>query len=556
MSIINSALFKSHVNRYSILGLAISLASIVLATMVVAYQMTGTISLESLIAAQTSNFAIWALDLTPFMFAYWGQSFCYGLANKAETLLQDKTQELLSKKDSLESKLKYESTHDNLTKLPNYKLFIERVKQAITQIDPEGKVAVIVLNINDFKEINYGFGSIHANTFLKQFAEKLKAMLLEPALLEAYMGINVIARLRNDEFAILLPRLSAKQDIEEILENISRYTTTNFMIESINMKITTTVGAAVYPTHGFTAETLMVHATDSIYFAKKEGKPYIVYHAGIQERTKINREMLDEFEHVIDNDKAIIQFIPHYELATKKIIGVEAVVKIEHIDWEVLNEEKLFQLMDDSRYAKKLTFFTLKNTIKQVAFWHEQGHKIYGEVDLSISDLGDNELIEIIKALLEEHHLEAKFLKIAFTEKACLSDQSKALAALNNLANLGMELLIKDFSTGYTSFIYLTNYPISEIKIDRSFVMKMLRDEKRVRIVQTIIQLATALNLKVMAAGIPDQSSVDKLLESGCHFGQGPYFSTALSVEEMNDVLQGDGPSPLPPKPDAQPHLH
>lgn len=540
MSILNSDVLKSHVNRYSFLGLLISLGSIITATLIVAYQLTGRISLESITLAQTSNPAIWALDLTPLMFAYWGQSFCYGLVHKAETILRDKTRELTNKKDDLEIKLKYESTHDSLTNLPNYKLFVERIKQAIQQIEQEqqdSKAAVIVLSISDFKEINYSFGTFHANSFLKQFAEKLKNLLIEPFMLEAYMGMNVIARLRNDEFAMLLPRLSADQDMDLLLHKIQEYTSVNFMIEGINMNIMTTIGAALYPTHGMKAETLMMHATDSIYFAKKEGKPYAIYHKDIQERTTINREMLDEFEHIMDAEQAVIQLQPHYELASRTIVGVEGSVKLDLANWEILNEEKLFHLMNDTRYAKKVTFFSLKTLIKQLALWHKEGYSLYGEVDLSMMDIGDSDLVGTIKELLAEHQLDGKHLRLSLTEKACLSDQARALNTLTQLTQMGIEIAIKDFSTGYTSFVYLTNFPIKEIKIDRSFIMKMGQDEKKVRVVHTIIQMAAALNLNVMACGIPDEATVEKLITLGCRYGQGACFDSPASIEEITEKL-------------------
>lgn len=540
MSILNSDVLKSHVNRYSMLGLLISMGSILTATLIVAYQITGSIRLESIVLAQTTNPAIWALDLTPFMFAYWGQSFCHGLVHKAETILRDKTRELTSKKDDLEIKLKYESTHDSLTNLPNYKLFVERIKQAITQIEQEeqaSRAAVFVLSISDFKEISYTFGTFHSNSFLKQFAEKLKSLLIEPFMLEAYMGMNVIARLRNDEFAILLPRLSSNQDIDELLHRIQEYTSVNFMIEGINMNIMTTIGAALYPTHGTKAETLMMHATDSIYFAKKEGKPYAIYHKDIQERTTINREMLDEFEQIMDAEEAVIQLQPHVELASGHIVGVEGSVKLDLADWEILNEEKLFQLMNDTRYAKKVTFFSLKTLIKQLSIWHKEGHTLYGEVDLSIMDIGDPELVSMIKDLLSAHQLEGKYLKLSLTEKACLSDQARALHTLMPLVQLGIQISIKDFSTGYTSFVYLTNFPIHEVKIDRTFVIKMGQDEKKARIVHTIIQLAKALELNVMASGIPDEATVEQLIRLGCPHGQGTYFGSPASIEEITEKL-------------------
>lgn len=206
----SSVILKGHVNRYAFLGLLISVGSILIASCIVSYQLTGSVSLGGFIQAQRSNPAIWILDLTPFMFVYWGQAFCYGLVNKAESLLVDKTKELLNISGNLELKLKY----DSLTNLPNNRLLNEKIRLAIEQLGSQGELAVIVIKIND---LNYNFSSFNTNNIVKQFAEKLKSVLIDPYMLKASLGINMVARLQSDEFAILMPRLKKDLEINELL---------------------------------------------------------------------------------------------------------------------------------------------------------------------------------------------------------------------------------------------------------------------------------------------------------------------------------------------------
>jgi diguanylate cyclase (GGDEF)-like protein len=272
----SSILLKSHVNRYTFLGLVIALGSILTACIIVSYQLTGHITLEGIVAAQISNPAIWILDLTPFMFIYWGQAFCEGIVNQAQSILIDKTDEFLKISSSLELKLKYESNHDNVTKLPNNHMFSGQISNAIDQLGTQGQLAVIVVKINDFENISYNFGTFNANNVLKQFADKLNAILVEPYMLQVSLGISSVARLQGEEFVFLLPRLKAEFDADELLSALHQSMISNFMIDGVNIKVTSTSGMAIYPSHGEDEEALLSHANIDLYNAKKMGLLYLL----------------------------------------------------------------------------------------------------------------------------------------------------------------------------------------------------------------------------------------------------------------------------------------
>ena len=177
----------------------------------------------------------------------------------------------------------------------------------------------------------------------------------------------------------------------------------------------------------------------------------------------------------------------------------------------------------------------LRRSIEQLALWHQSNLKIY--ITVSIFDATDEELPSIIEGLLKANHMASDFLKIELTEKACLNDQARSLQVLKQLADLGVKLVISDFCSGYSSFIYLTNFPISEIKIDKSFVMSMMSDDKKMTIVRAAIKLADAMNLVVFADGIGDQQILKKLKQLGCLYGQGSYFSKAISSDDLSVLL-------------------
>ena len=534
--VVRSSVLRGQVNRYALLGLVISLGSIAIASVLVSYQITGFIDFRGIILAQKSNPALWALDLTPFMFAYWGQSFCYELANTMETMLEDKTRELVNKSSDLELKLQYETNHDHLTNLPNQRLFSQRINQGITQIHKGEELAVIILHINSFKEMNYQYGSFNANSILVQFAEQLKTILLEPFLLQAYMGMNMVARLQGAEFAMLIPRLRKEHKLDELVAKLLEATSVSCMIDGNSLKLTTTAGVALYPLHGDNDHSLLHHATASLFYAEKEGISHAVYDADMDKNTNVDRVEIQEISDAIENQTIGMLYQPCIDLKTAKIIGAEAIIQFEDPNNGTMYADKLISLVEGTVWVKKLTSLILTNAVKQLVLWHQANYKIC--ITVNLLEATDTNLPLFIDILLKENNISSEYLKVELTEKACLSEQTRSMAVLNQLADLGIKIGISDFCSGYSSFIYLSNFPISEIKIDKSFIVNMMNDEKKLSIVRAVIKLAEEMNVVVLADGITDQRMLKKLKQLGCLYAQGPYFSPAIHADDLSALLE------------------
>lgn len=537
---LSPALFKKQINRYTLLGLLIAIGSIIIATLLVAIQKTGTVDLSSIVLAQKTNPAIWALDITPFIFAYWGQSFFYSLVGSAESILETQAKEFKSLSNELETKLQYETHHDRLTNLPNRRLFTERIKQAIMQVTPEYKLAVIVLNINDFKNVNYMVGSYNANTILKQFGEKLKSTLLDPLILSCYSGINLIARLQGDEYGILLPRLLADTDIDEFMSNLIQLTSTYFMVDGMNVHVATSGGIALYPDHSNKAEDLIHFASMSTYHAQRNHMEFLVYEQTIQDEQANQRIMLNELRKAIDNQELEVFYQPHVDLNTGIIIGAEALIRLDSERFGFISAEKIIPMVENSEIIKTWTRFALKSAIQQLYLWHKQGHKIYVSVNISSIDAIDPNLPTYIQQLLDEKNLLPHFLRLELTERACLSNQSRSKPILDQLSNMGVKLIIEDFCSGYTSFIYLINFPIDGIKIDKSFTMNILQDKKKLLALKIMLSLADELGLESLAIGVSDEHILAKLKELNCRSGQGFYFSPAVNPIEFAALFHAE----------------
>ncbi len=537
----SSIILKSHVNRFTFLGLAIALGSILIASFIVSYQLTGGVSLYGFVEAQRTNPVIWIMDLTPFLFGYWGQAFCHGLVDRAETLMGETTQEFININNELESKLMHESHYDSLTNLPNARMLSKQIRGSINILAGRGELIVVVLKINDFTNINYNFGTFNANNVLKQFAHKLNSILIDPAMGKDMVGINSVAKLPSDEFALLFPKSSQNTDIDELLNVLVQLVSVNFMVDGISIQITVTAGVSLFPKDGTTEEILLNHANIAAYHAKNEGKTYVVYNDQMEDVTH-NRVILSELKNALENEQLDIYYQPVVELSSGIIIGAEALVRFNHPQYGLLNAEKFVPLIEGTNLIRQLTYFVLSGAIKQLAAWDDSGYKLFVSVNLSIKDISDPDLPMLVKQLLNEANVPADLLKLEFTEKACLSDQAATREILEQLTALGIKLTIDDFCSGYSSFMYLVNYPINDVKIEKSLVLKMVNDVKKDKIVETVILVARTLNLEVAAEGVADENILNRLQELGCQYGQGFHFSKAVSAPDFERLLHVGNP--------------
>lgn len=533
---IDSAVLKSHVTRYAFLGLAIAVFSIITASFLVSYQLIGEFSIQGFILAQKTNPVIWILDLTPFIFGYWGQAFTQGLMNRAVTLMGQTTQEYININTELESKLLHESYYDSLTNLPNPRMLSKQIRGAMEMLAGHGELIVVILRINDFNSINYNFGTFNANNVLKQFANKLNSIVINPEMVKDIMGINAAARIQSDEFSLIFPKVGEDYDVEELLNDLIKLLSVNFMVDGINISITVTAGVSIFPRDGKTEEVLMSHANIAAYHARKEGKPYVIYNTQMEDVTQ-NRIILSELKNAIENNELEIYYQPVLDLETQAIVGAEALVRFNHPQYGLLAAEKFIPLIEGTNLIRKLAYFMLTGTIKQLSEWYAAGHQIYVSVNLSLRDVTDTDLPDIIQELIQDINVPKELLKLEFTERACLTDQAVAKEVLEQLAALGVKLSIDDFCSGYSSFMYLVNYPINDIKIEKSLILKMSKDLRKDKIVEAILQLAKVLNLDVVADGICDEETFERLKEMGCRYGQGFLFSRAVSAHQFEKLL-------------------
>jgi len=525
-------------NNYAKTGLWLSVISIILATFVTSWHNSGSIAFSDLLDAQLNNPAIWVLDVIPFLFAFWGKAFYTGLTRKAESILHDKTEEFRSVNSELTIRLKYASTHDKLTSLPNQHHFVYKIEQALSHVKKEDLVAVIVLTIKGFKELQINFGSFNANNIVKQCAETLKKLIVQPFMLDIRMGLCTIARLQGDSFALLIPNLDKSTDIEKLLENILEASVVDCMVDGNLIEITMTASAALYPRHGENADLLLQRAITGTFYVQRDGVDYAIYQPNMDDNLVISRSMLEELKTAITEDALEIYYQPVIELSTGNIIAAEALIRFNNPVFGLIQADKLIPLVEGLNLMKKLTAFVLEGAIKQQAIWRESGHNLTISVNLSAADILDSALPYEVLRLLKQYQVPPHCLSVELTEKTCLGEQSKTQAVLHAFADAGVQVCIEDFCSGFTSFGYLLNFPVTTVKIDKSFIMHMMKDSKKYLMVKAMLKLAAILDLQVGAVGIADEEILCKLREEGCVSGQGFYFSKAVNAKAFTGLLE------------------
>ncbi len=521
----NVRLLKGTASKYAIYGVVIAFMAIAVATSGAAYFQSGAITISGLIEAQKSNGALWLLDFMPFFFAFWGQYVSAVMAYEASAMVIDQTSELRAQTTALEQRAMHDVTHDALTDLPNRVLFRDRLEQALHAAQHDSThTAILMMDLDRFKEINDTLGHFNGDRLLKQVAARLQGIMQETA---------TVARLGGDEFAILLPKILVGKEAEEVARKIGKALQAPFGLEGLKLDVQASIGIAVYPEHGSDADTLLQRADVAMYMAKQEKTGYIVYDPKHDKHSPHRLTLMGELRHAIESDELVLYYQPKAKIKTGEIAEVEALVRWQHPQHDLMPPDEFIPLAERTGLIKPLTIWVLNHALRQHSIWKEQGLDIGVAVNMSAHGLLDLELPDLIAGVLASHNAAPDRLVLEITETSIMVDQERALQILTRLADMGVRLSIDDFGTGYSSLAYLSKLPVCEIKIDKSFVMDMNENEKHAMIVRATIDLAHNLGLEVIAEGTCAKEIFAQLESLDCDAAQGHYISPPISAEEF-----------------------
>lgn len=526
----NVAFMRSKATRYAFYGVGIAVLAIIIATFSHTYLSDGHISIYGAYEAQKSNAVLWVLDTLPFIFAFWGQYASSVIAYEASAMITEQTEELRQQSADLELRVMHDSTHDPLTGLPNRSLLLDRIHQMIGLASREKSIlALLVLDLNHFKEVNDTLGHYQGDILLKQVALRLENVL-RPS--------DTIARLGGDEFAILLSNLRANKNIKLIIAKINKVFATPYTLqEDLPLSITTSIGVAFFPDHGRDGDTLLQRADIAMYVAKQSQRDHLIYSGKIDQHSSQRLTMMAELSNAIDNNDLVVYYQPKVCRKTMQILGVEALVRWQHETHGLIPPDDFIPMAERTGLITALTNWVLQSTCRTLKDWSDQGIQLKASVNLAVQTLLDPEFPETLTGMLAAVDLPRDSLMLEITETSVIKDPELALKILFRLRNLGIEISIDDFGTGYSSLAYLGEMPVSEVKIDKSFVLGMLDNKKDGVIVKSIIDLAHNLGLQVVAEGVETKAIAGKLNTLGCDLLQGYLFSKPIPASDFKQWL-------------------
>ncbi len=524
----NVQILKASVNRHAIYGLIISLVAIVVATLVNCYLITGGISLDGIYEVQKSQAVLWLLDALPFVFIVWGQYIGTLLVYEASAMILDQTGELQSLTSSLEQRVMYETTHDTLTNLPNRFLLHDRLEQAIKAASRHrNAVGLAIIDLDHFKEINDTLGHFAGDRLLKQVALRLVGVVRKD---------ETLARMGGDEFAILLTQVDDIHTPHSFYQRIHKAMDLPFNVEDTTFDVRASMGVALFPEHGNDVDTLIQRAEVAMYAAKQQkNNGYALYSSKLDRYSPRRLTLMGELRQAIEGDELSLYYQPKVDWKNKKITKAEALVRWQHPSHGLLFPDEFIGLAERTGLIKDLSQWVLKEGIKQTLLWQQNGLDMNVAVNLSATCLHNPELPEIITGILSSHNLGGSVLTIELTETSIIKDPEMAHEILSRLKELGADISIDDFGTGYSSLAQLRRLPVSEMKIDKSFVLDMMKSKDDEIIVKSIIDLGHNLGLKVVAEGVETEESAMRLNEMNCDLLQGYYFSKALPADEFRE---------------------
>ena len=414
---------------------------------------------------------------------------------------------------------------DSLTQLPNRALFNDRLDAAIAAAAVQGTpVAVLMMDLDHFKDVNATLGHPIGDLILRAVALRVDSVLARTT--------DTVARLGGDEFAVLIPGDDA-QHAERVARSIIRALEPPVMPDGHVVDVRASIGIAIYPEHGEERATLMRHADVAMYAAKRGNLGVAVWDRQHEEHGKDRLSLMSGLRKAVDEDELVLLYQPIATTGDAPELHAETLVRWWHPTRGLVSPAEFIPYAEQTGYIRAITQWVMAHAIAQCAAWRRDGLAMNVSVNISARDLSDPELPDRFGAMLQKHGCASSWITLELTESAILDDPDNALENLQRLHDLGCRLAIDDYGTGYSSLAYLRRLPVHELKIDKSFIVGMAHNSDDAVIVRSTIDLAHNLGLTVVAEGVEDEATLDRLRALGCDRVQGYLMARPLAVADV-----------------------
>jgi len=428
--------------------------------------------------------------------------------------------------------LHYQAYHDVLTGLPNRLLFKDRLAQSISRgkLHPK-KIAILFMDIDNFKDINDSLGHLYGDETLKIIAKRLKKLISES---------DTVSRFGGDEFVILIDDIHNNMHVIDIIQKIEKSMEEVIVLDESSVRISLSIGISIYPRDGVTSNELLKHSDIAMYRAKDAGRSrYEFYEKEMTEKVLSRIKKETDLREALDNEDFVLYYQPQFDMRNKKVIGVEALVRWKYNEQQIIAPSEFIPMLEKTGLIVPLGQWIAKKCMEQIVSWKKQKLEIERiAINFSMLQIKEDDFVSYFKALLKKTSCNPKWIEIEITESQVMEDPKHIIVTLNAIHALGVKLAIDDFGTGYSFLTYLKRLPIDKIKIDRSFISDIVRNEEDKSIVKAIIALSVSMNINVIAEGIETKSQEKFLLEHGCYIMQGFLYSKPVPVREIENILK------------------
>lgn len=418
---------------------------------------------------------------------------------------------------------------DALTGLPNRLLFLERVQRAMDRchLTPDFRAAVLYLDVDNFKLVNDSLGHDAGDRLLLSVARRLEACLR--------LGETMVARLGGDEFAVLIERVQSPEDTVTIAERILEKLSLPFHLDGRDLFASASIGIAITSGRWNKAEDLLREADTAMYHAKSHGKSRCrVFDPTMQQVVSARLELESELRRAVERDELLLHYQPIFDLRSGLLAGFEALVRWKHARLGLVPPVDFIPIAEETGVIVQLGWWVLREACRQMVAWQvafPSTGSLVINVNVSSKQLAQPDFVDMVARVIGEIGIDPSVLKLELTEGTIMDNPELGTRMLDQLRQMGVRVGIDDFGTGYSSLAYLHRLPLDVLKIDRSFVRKMLDSQENAAIVRTILSLAQSLGLDVVAEGIELEAERDQLAAMGCQYGQGYWFSRPLDPE-------------------------
>ncbi|MCG8338058.1 MAG: EAL domain-containing protein [Proteobacteria bacterium] len=431
-----------------------------------------------------------------------------------------------------EEKLEFQAFHDALTELPNRILFNDRLETAIAHAKRnEQKLAILFLDLDDFKHVNDSLGHYAGDLLLQEVAKRLKTCSREE---------DTVARMGGDEFMMIIQDVTDDRIPVEVANRVLKSISEEFVILGNELYLGASIGITIYPLDGEDCETLTKNADLAMYKAKGSGKNNYAFFTPDMHQAAVHRMILEQkLREAIQNNEFVLYYQPKVDAKTARLVGSEALVRWFREDGDIVTPNEFIPLAEQTGLILPLGNYILKESCRQAKIWYDLGYTdFHVAVNLSASQFQDPNLIDQVKEILQDTSLPAHLLNLEITENIVMLDIDTATETISQLSDLGIAISLDDFGTGYSSLSYLKQFSLDVLKIDKSFVKGLPDDADDAAIARMVISLAKNLNLKVVAEGVETKAQLDFLNENQCDRVQGYLFSQPLPAEKLTTLLK------------------